>query len=61
MVTARTRELLIGAGLAHCIASLEGVLERHHFSADQQAAIALALFETETINDAWRPVSRTVH
>ena len=30
MIAPRAMQLLLGAGLAHCIASLDRVLERHH-------------------------------
>lgn len=48
MVTVRTRELLIGAGLAHVIASLGRAVAGRDISAQKQERMALQIVETET-------------
>ena len=55
MVATRIRELLIGIGLPHVIASLEAIA--HRFSPDQQERICAQLFEIEA--EVERP--HTVH
>ena len=61
MVTVRTRELLIGAGLAHCIEKLDRVVADRAISAQAQELIALKLFETETELERERGLEHTVH
>ena len=53
-MSARTRELLIGAGLAHVIAPLDRVVVARGFSGQLQEYIALQLIETEAMLECER-------
>jgi hypothetical protein len=61
MVTARTRELLIGAGLAHIIASLDRAVAGRETSAAAQERIVMQLFATESALEFERLSIHTVH
>ena len=60
MVSQRTKELLVGAGLAHCIAALAHVFDRHPLLSCQQTRIALQLIEIESEFE-WPPSERVLH
>lgn len=61
MVTARTREILIGAGLAHVIASLHDAFAGRGISAQRQEDIALQIVSSETQIELERGSQHTVN
>lgn len=62
MVTPRAKELLVGVGLAHLLASFDRIVRERDFTPMQQERIAMQLFSVEAECEAESPQqARTVH